>query len=1307
MDLTDVLGSTIEKAGFDDHEFEEIVAVLLREEVGRRHRAAKVTGPVKKGKGDGGRDVQVTVYNPPKTPREDAGPSLTWDEPGTTWYSCKTTTRKRGWLAGVKTDVGWKYWRKNTPPKAMTRPSVELLQALAQGARYVVVINEQAGSEDKFLGDLEQVFQFWFSNHPGLPAPLTAPADFRRQLDLVDANHLAWIIRSHKPQLTAPTRDKLGAIEPDGLQSWESWTSVLSAGREPPPFMPDPIRERIFEALNGAGDETLRIIRVFGPPGVGKTRAVHEGLARLGSQVTSRVRYCNDIRRGQEIVESSWLPHAGGVYLVLDEAQTTDVPGVLSYFLAHAAADARLVLVGTSDDGARDFEHHEVAPFPLDKLDDSATRRLVEHELDAEGDPRVESVLHLSEGFPLFAVLLARALAQDGDAIERSLTLGTREWLAAIRVLAGPRGVRTEEEWLREAEIRAKCLLVVLLTQGQEVTWDDLWEVQRDDFAAALDEQQDWVRIKRAERDCVKREILRYSGIETRRYVSPRNLARIILNRFFDDEGPDLGPKFRRYLPQYHASLHALAERLSVRLDVRERLARGEWEGLYERVSQEGAESWARVGRGDESWARADGLYHAARQVPEVAAACAKLTLDALDDEALAKAHALRQGLWVGLQHLRHRKLSEEGFAAIESSLFRLSRFDREPLFNTATGSWQSLFLVRLDHTHHPWADRLMLLKARLESHDVTTRRLATRALGVVVDRREREPSAYYSKYDKIDAPWPGATISSAEFDARKHELWSLLITQCEDVDSVVAESARAAVAERFRSGVPFDIGVTLLQRLHDDVRNWTPIQRQRLSEAVAEFHHYDYHLYDAVDRAPFPDALLAIDALTRALEPKSFHERLVENVGRWFPGHGSINDEQDGSAYEAARDDVLVTEALEDPSLLLGEIVWLASEEAQRKLPFSLRLGERDVGGRFLSEIESVARSSGNLWVLVRYLEGWSHRDAAGVDRWLKDHTNDALFAKAVTAVVPRLSPSQARLTLLRQALGIADVEPPWLLQPLRQDDWLDAVPSDDFLSMLEDMLARPSLASAIVTIGMALFDRNLDDDSRQRLLSVLSRGTHEWTSDRIVMVGQPTWRRAIMALWKAGRREAVVDALLAALDTWSTRGANVALAEQVLAEVFAGEGSAALWDDLVRPMLEREPSGLLAEQLAHAGLLRHVNAEVILGWVGSDVGRGILAAHMVTPHGPELEELGTSLLVHFGGEGPVAHELHAKAMSSIYARSGSIYDFERKQLEHAEVWRQHAEPEVRRWAEGVEARLRASLRQSDARAELRRRYG
>lgn len=257
MDLTDVLGSTVQDAGFDDHEFEELVDFLLRDECRRRHRSPKITGPKKKKAGDGGRDNQVTILNPPRIPKEDAEPTLTWDDVGvTTWYSCKTTsktTRAGGWRKGVKQDLGWadfdRHRRGEPLRKEGRRPSIELLRALAGGARYVVIVNEQTGSEETFLDRMVDVFEFWFQHHPERDAALVASADLRQRLELFDANHLAEVIRFHRPALPAPLRNKLGAVEPDGLQSWESWSKELSAGREPPPFIADATRADILDAV--------------------------------------------------------------------------------------------------------------------------------------------------------------------------------------------------------------------------------------------------------------------------------------------------------------------------------------------------------------------------------------------------------------------------------------------------------------------------------------------------------------------------------------------------------------------------------------------------------------------------------------------------------------------------------------------------------------------------------------------------------------------------------------------------------------------------------------------------------------------------------------------------------------------------------------------------------------------------------------------------------------------------------------------------------------------------------------------------
>jgi hypothetical protein len=774
--------------------------------------------------------------------------------------------------------------------------------------------------------------------------------------------------------------------------------------------------------------------------------------------------------------------------------------------------------------------------------------------------------------------------------------------------------------------------------------------------------------------------------------VSPKNLARIILNRFLTDGPNDLGPKIRRYLPEHHASLHVLAEQLSVRPDVRDRVARAEWEGFYERVCEDGAEYWTREGR-------SEGLYHAARRIPEFAALHAKHTLDAVTDESLATARGFREMLRGSLAHLSHRKLSAEAFAAVESALFRLALYDQERWANNATSIWQRLFFVMLDGTHRPWAERLALLRARLTSHDIATRRLATAALGVVVDPEERGTG--HTDHDRVDGPWPGSTNSPDELTTRKAELWALLVAQCEDDDREVAEVARAALAERLRAGIGRGLFADVLQRLVNDVRHWTAAQRQRVSESVEEVTRYE-----GAELASFPEISEGLDALARALEPMSFRERLLEHVGRWHPGPFKITNEDERPAYEASKDEALVMEALAAPDLLLAELPWLTSEAARRKGPFAAKLGELDVERRFLAGLEASARASKNLVVLARYLEGWARHDAVGVTHWLKEHWREPELATVAASVLPRLEASPASLQLLRDVVRGSDIDP-WLLEPLRTERWLDAVPPRELLELLEELANRPTFAPAVVMIGAALLERALAQTERQRLITSLALGARYWTNERIVMVGQRSWRRAIMALWDAEQDDAVIEALLAALAVSDGSGANIAMAHEVLNEMFTARGGQELWERLARPMLERRPTEFVAKPLASAGLLHHVGVDTLLAWVGHDVERALLAAHLVGVHTRELGELGRKLLVRFGDEGPVARKLHALARTTPRARSGGLDEFLRRQLEHAEAWTQLPEPEVERWANAVVQGLRTSLAQSEARASFRQRYG
>ena len=88
--------------------------------------------------------------------------------------------------------------------------------------------------------------------------------------------------------------------EPDGLSQWESWTQELDKQRRMLRFQVDRQRREIIDRIADlvAGRAAPPLLRLAGPPGVGKTRAVHYALEQALSAVDRRrVRCADDLHR--------------------------------------------------------------------------------------------------------------------------------------------------------------------------------------------------------------------------------------------------------------------------------------------------------------------------------------------------------------------------------------------------------------------------------------------------------------------------------------------------------------------------------------------------------------------------------------------------------------------------------------------------------------------------------------------------------------------------------------------------------------------------------------------------------------------------------------------------------------------------------------------------------------------------------------------------------------------------------------------------------------------------------------------------
>ena len=1270
--------------------FEQFLYRLLASELDDADRFAPGTvtldGPGEDDHADGMRDCRVVLG---ESCRGRANFALLPDDKGETWYTCKargSSTTKSPLSAArdelcpgrvFKDDGTLKADAETIAAKSTSKPRAHLLEFLARGGRVVIAVNVRVTKREDVTEQLRRELNWWAKRVLGVTL------DLSNAFRVVDANDLAQAYRKWPFSLSGELLAELGLEEPDFLLTWEAWTQRFQQQRDLLPFELDNARVARLEALTqvidlvGDADPEARTVRIAGSPGTGKTRLVHQLFAER-TALSRRVRYSDDASTTLRWLQANML--APDAILVVDEVASDLAPTLLRTF-AGQPRGTRLILVSPRTDD----EHSAPTPLLLEPLADHALEQLIERAVGTMVEPAmrgeiVEIVANLSEGYPLFALWLAKGLAQYPAALAEPrgrLTNGEDPWIATRLVLAGegPKLVGGSQDSPDERTALARAVALLFVIAEPRIPWSDLDDTARDAFAAACDFTT--AELDEASRKCEARGLLRRFG-GNRQYVSPANLERLILNHLFGGSTPPRRPrKLREGLsPVQFGNVLSRAAQVRATPDCQRNLADAVLQAL---------DDGQPIGQNE--------LFRASHAAPEHAVVVLRRRLA----QAREGSRVFEHPAWIlhALEGIRHRRLPDGLFTELEAVLFELGMSGDNFPAGGALATWASLFRPWMHLTHAPYELRLRLLDRRLTERDAT-RRLA--ALDGLSEALALDSSGSYAVgIDDIDGEWEHATY--AEIVTRAGDGWDRVFQRSRDEDAGVSGRARRLAADHLRSTLGRGLGVDHLRHFAALVASWTAFEKAKVAAACEDVRRFDLQSLEE-----HPELVAALNAVASAAQPTDLREQIVAHVGEWFPGPAAL-DAQGRELEEARVDAALARDVVDNPGIAPAIFDWIASGEAARNYEFGRALGEQDPARSLFPLL--LHHSAGGDSTMVRfaasYLVGWSH--AVGEDQlnsWLSDAEKSGGNDWLVTRTIASLRADSTRALLLGRLVEAGRTQWRWL-SGIGAWNWSGSLATAEVQALTELLIRSRDVEVRIEGIGLAakLIERG-EQPLEPRLWPELNAALRETGTSGNPGAGV-RWAKVLTWLGLRHDNEALRVAFEVAL---ATRGYSHDVESVLRAWLDAGESSA-LWDALSSALKAGYVPAIRLRPLLHAtDALRRLPVDRVLEWIGGDEARGVVMATLCSPHARLLDPIARELVVRFGGESRPARELSARAGSTVSVVT-SLVRFHEQQAANARAWATDANPEVCAWARRVADRELAAAQRELAEQELFRRHG
>ncbi|MGB6837484.1 MAG: hypothetical protein WBF66_07255 [Dehalococcoidia bacterium] len=1219
----------------EGHDFEHFCYQLLEFELHSRHSGPEIHGPPRTYARDQGMDIEIVIHRPPRISKEDFPAALTEDGIGVSCVACKSG---REWRDGLLEDVG-------------KQVAIEVVR---QGGQFLAMVHLKLAATEK--SELVEALSGKLAKELDQSANAVAG-----RIPVIDANRLATFYAYHWFALDPRTRQLLNLPRLDGLADYEEWIEELRHIRGFPEFVADEPRKAALEQLarvltHDAGQsDVAQAIWVYGPPGTGKTRIVAEALG-VDLAISKRVLVSREFDYGARAVSELDVPTFSSVIMVVDECPPDRVAALAAQFMARARGQGgRLILIGPQDalSPPTGFSGPRLLIKPLEA---AAARQLVERELgvgSGSGGELVERVLRLTEGYPWFAVLLARALRSDPTALPD----GSTHWDAAQLAIAGPPSDYggNRAAWEEEVSNRSKALLAIVLTEGVD------WNRPPEDYPTRLGLAFDmpWSAIKETAERCWRRGLVRVRQNWRYKYVTPNNLARLVACHLL--EAPlSLGRLIREHVPELTPDLYRRLEALEVPGVLLDSLAEEDLRPFVDNPSLDQLSALP--------------LTFLARRRPGVAARILRRAIDDAELETLRSATEIRRDLVFALEHICRRK---DGFEDAEPALFRLALAENETYANNATGVWSHLFMGALSLTHRSFDARLEILGQRLQAQLEEGRRLALKGLEYAIGPEDVGPM--FTEDDRLDGPW--LEQSPGEIRQGKEKAWQMLFELTED--SALGDEARSLAIRNLRTALRWGIGEAVLSGLAERASGWSDQQQADLRQDLG-----DVKRYEQGAMAARPEVEAALNRLAAAVGPGDYHAKMLDTVGQWMPGEAK--EAENHREVERRLDEELAREGLALPDIpLAAELEWLDSEKAVRAVPFMYRVGAVDGARLLLQPLIDRARTGAALQTLSAYLGGVAEvGGGADVDGTLRSWRGDASLAPHTLLTVWRVGASDERVAWLVEDLEAGRLDPE-LIGCLALGSWGTGATPESMWRLIETLSRFPSTTPQLTALDLLMAQLRVPDVP-QEMVALLEQLVQSLAPHNLSAMAADIWQRGCSLLVRRGRLEAALQAALSAIASAEHYGVDRE-AWQIVSEVLAVDPGAA-WSSITS-LLEEHPevSYRIGLELRGSEILSQIPADGVLEWVGQDASRSVLVALICEVHSAPLSDVARRLIERFGPESPAAHELSARAHSTPGVVS-SIAGFARSQLENARAWAEDPSPPVAEWGRRMVEELQAS---------------